>query len=262
MIETGKDVEVAELSILRRRRALARLARAGALLAPDRNGRFMGVFPKGDRRRKPLARLSREEVRTLLFEGAIAPAAFADTYRLSPAGEARVARDAAARDPLNDPWRAQHGQLVERFIMADDGVMRTARGVPLNGPFGKITHVAGKGFFSPREIEAARRLYDDWERAQHGLVAGSDWSAPPRGSTARSSGGAQEHAMVSAIDARRRVEKALGSLPMSLASAVRAACLEGSGLADLERARRWPSLSGKRVLKLGLELLADHYVVG
>lgn len=258
MIEVGKLVESAELGILRRQRALARLSRTGALLAPDRGGRFMGVFPKGDRRRRAVARLSREDVRALLFEGAIAPAGFADTYRLSPAGMARVTRDAAAREP----WREQHGALVARFVMADDGVMRTACGVPLNGPFRQLTHVAGKGFFARREIEAARRLYDDWERAQHGLVAGSDWTAPPRGSTARSSGGAQEQAMASAIDARRRVEKALGGLPMSLASAVRAACLEGAGLADLERVRRWPSLSGKRVLKLGLELLADHYGVG
>lgn len=258
MIETGKIVEVAELSILRRQRALARLGKSGALLAPERNGRAMGVFPKGDRRRKPTARLSREEVRTLLFEGAIAPAGFADTYRLSPAGAARVARDAAKREP----WRDQHGKLVERFIMADDGVMRTVCGVPLDGPFGRLTHVAGKSFFSRREIEAARRLYEDFESAQHGLIGGSDWSAPPRGSTARGSGGAQEHALISAIDARRRVEKALGGLPMSLAGAVRAACLEGSGFADLERARRWPTLSGKRVLKLGLDLLADHYGIG
>lgn len=262
MIETGKDVEVAELGVLRRLRALARLGKTGALLAPERTGRAMAVFPRGDRRRRPLARLSREDVRSLLAEGAIAPAGFADTYRLSPAGVARVARDSAQREPLNNPWREQHGKLVERFIMADDGVMRTACGVPMEGPFGALTHVAGKGFFARREIEAARRLGEDWERAQHGLVSGSDWTAPPRGSTSRGSGGAQEHAIGEAIDARRRVEKALGGLPMSLASAVRAACLEGRGFADLERARRWPSLSGKRVLKLGLELLADHYGIG
>jgi hypothetical protein len=258
MIETGKVVEVAELGILRRQRALARLGKPGALLAPERTGRAMAVFPRGDRRRRPLARLSREDVRSLLAEGAITPAGFADTYRLSPAGAARVTREAA----LREPWREQHGKLVERFIMADDGVMRTACGVPLDGPFGRLTHVAGKGFFARREIEAARRLGEDWERAQHGLVSGSDWTAPPRGSTSRGSGGAQEHAIGEAIDARRRVEKALGGLPMSLASAVRGACIEGRGFTDLERARRWPSLAGKRVLKLGLELLADHYGIG
>ncbi|MBL8560051.1 MAG: hypothetical protein JNM47_15105 [Hyphomonadaceae bacterium] len=261
MIESGHDgkiVERAELALLRRQRALARLGLKGALLAPERTGRMLGVFPKGDRRRRPLARLSREDVRALLADGALAPAGFADTYRLTPAGAVRTLREKAEREP----WRVQHGDLEERLVMADDGVMRAVWGEPRDGAFARITKVVEKGFFERREIAAAQRLQEDWERGQFGLSAGSDWTAPPFGSAARGAGGAQERALASAIDARRRVERALGGLPVSLASAVRAACLEGSGLADLERARRWPTLSGKRVLKLGLALLADHYGIG
>ncbi|KAF0170067.1 MAG: Uncharacterized protein FD160_3911, partial [Caulobacteraceae bacterium] len=72
-------------------------------------------------------------------------------------------------------------------------------------------------------------------------------------------GGAQETAANGAIDARRRVDAALGALPLSLSGAVRAACLEGCSFADIELTRRWPARSGKLVLKLALELLANHY---
>ena len=58
---------------------------------------------------------------------------------------------------------------------------------------------------------------------------------------------------------RARVETALASLPLSLAGALKAFLLEETALDQLERAQRWPSRSGKLVLKLGLELLADHY---
>jgi Domain of unknown function (DUF6456) len=247
--------ESAELSILRRRKALARLAVDGALLAPARDGRSHGVYPKGDRRRRALAKLSHEEVHVLLAEGAITRAAFAGTYRLSGPGHAFRARDAA--DFM--PWRSQHGAIVERQVMDDAGVFQTMRGTDLAGPFARLARVVEAGFFNAREIAAARTLFEDWAKSQRGLVAGSNWTAPPRGSTSRGPGGAQETAANGAIDARRRVDAALGALPLSLSGAVSAAVIEGANFADLERARRWPARSGKLVLKLALELLANHY---
>ena len=250
--------EAAELSILRRRKALARLALDGALLAPARDGRSHGVFAKGDRRRRPLAKLSNEEVHMLLAEGAIARAAFAGTYRLSGPGHAFRARDAA--DFM--PWRAQHGALVERQVMNDAGVFRPVRGADPGGPFARLQRVAEGDFFAAREVAAARTLWEDWTKSQRGLIAGSNWAAPPRGAASRGPGGAQETAAIGAIDARRRVDAALGALPLSLSGAVSAAVLEGCGFTDLERKRRWPVRSGKLVLKLALELLANHYEAG
>jgi hypothetical protein len=250
--------ENAELTLLRRRRALARLAQDGALLAPDRAGRWLCVYPKGDRRRRPLAKLAQSDVVALLAEGALAPAGFAGTWRLSPAGRAAHARAAAPEDP----WRMQHSSTMLRLLLDPETTIRPARPAEIAGPFGALVRLVPADFFAAREIAAARRLWDDWAIGQRGLVAGSNWRAPPRGSTRRGPGGAQERAAAAGIDARRRVETALGVLPLSLAGAVQAACFEGAGFEALERQRRWPARSGKLVLKLALELLADHYGLG
>lgn len=253
---TMHTAETAELSLLRRRRALERLAAPDALLAPDRTGRWHCVYPKGDRRRRPLAKLTPADVRVLVGDGAIAPAGFAGVYRLSPEG-----KKARLRTTFEDsPFRQQHAAFVARVVMSRRGPRR-ARGAEIAGPFGALVARAPHAF-EPREIAAARRLWEDHALSQHGLFAGSDWQAPPRGSTRRGSGGAQERAAAAAIDARRRVTDALGALPLSLSSAVRAACLDGAGFEALEQERRWPPRSGKLVLKLALELLADHYAIG
>ena len=56
-------------------RALARLAAPGAVLAQERGGAGYGVFPAGDRRRRPVARLRADDVRLLASTGALEAAA-------------------------------------------------------------------------------------------------------------------------------------------------------------------------------------------
>jgi hypothetical protein len=77
-------------------RALARLATANAVLAPEREGAGFGVYAHGDRRRRPLVRLSAADVRSLEAEGAIS-AVGEDTFTLNDAGRARVQRSARRR---------------------------------------------------------------------------------------------------------------------------------------------------------------------
>lgn len=243
----------------RRRKALARLAADGALLAPRRDGRGYGVFANGDRRCRPLVQLGPADVQALLVEGAIVGAGMAQCFVLSGAGRARVQRESADAAP----FAQQHAPYGARPVMdAATGALRFATGVDPSGPVGRLARIsdaAGMAFFQGREIAAARQLWEDHAAAQLGLFRGADWTAPPRGSARRGPGGAQEQAATGAIDARRRVSAALEALPASLAAALRAFLLEETGLDDLERARRWPQRSGKLVLKLGLELLADHY---
>lgn len=247
-------------TLARRRKALARLAQEGAVLAPCRDGAGHGVFPRGDRRRRPTAQLRAEDVRALALEGAIAPSGISDCWLLSGPGRARVTRDAAEEAA----FLVQHAPLVERAVMEGDGVLRMVRGVDPAGPVARLARLsdgAGAAFFSGREIAAARRLWEDVERGQRGLIRGSDWSAPPMGSAARGPGGAQESAALGAMEARRQADAALGALPRPLAAALKAFLLEETGLEALERASRWPSRSAKLVLKIALDLLADHYAM-
>jgi len=216
-------------------------------------GGGFGVFPGGDRRRRPLVRLTKEETRALEADGAVVHDAARGGYLLTPAGRARSRR---ARE--DEPgFLAQHAPIGPLRIVHEDGV-RIVKRVG-DDPFARLERLKdlnGKPWFSRSEIAAARRLREDWEAGHAGLLRGSDWSAPPRGSAPRGPGGAQEAALSSAIDARGRVEQALDSLAPPMRRAVERTCLHETGLATLEREECWPEASAKVALKCALAQLA------
>jgi hypothetical protein len=239
-------------------RVLARLARPGAILAlVARGGRGFGVFAKGDRRRRPLTRLTAAEVRSLEAEGVIARDSDLDGFILSSAGEARLARATAASD--GEAFVAQHRRVVARTVMDKDGERRTVRGHDPAESLRKMAafrDVNGGSWFGVAELRAAEKLRADWELGQIGIVRGSDLAAPPKGSASRGAGNAAEHLVGARCDARRRVAEALGSLAPPLHRAVEAVCLAEEGLEAVERMEAWPPRSGKLALKLGLAQLA------
>lgn len=246
-----------EGALARRAKALARLAQSDAVLAPLRDRAGHGVLARGDRRRRPAAVLRPEDVHALAAEGAICPSGIAQCWLLSGPGRARVRRDAAEAHPFLE----QHAPVVPRPVIEADGEIRYARGTDPGGPVARLLRLTadGAGFFSGREIAAARQIWSDFEGGQRGLLRGSDLEAAPKSGAARGPGSGQEAAMLAGLAARDSVREALEALPRPFAAAVRAFCLDETGLEALERQSRWPARSGKVVLKLALELLADHY---
>ncbi|MFZ2029330.1 MAG: DUF6456 domain-containing protein [Vitreimonas sp.] len=237
-------------------RALARLQQAGSILALEKSGRWFGVFAKGDRRRRPVARLTTTQVRGLESCGTIVRSAEPNCFVLSPAGAARVSRGHAA--PA-EAYLAQHRPIVTRTVMASDGIARDVRGHALNDTVRKLAAMhdaSGAPWFTADELSAAARLRADWERGQIGLTKGSDLSAPPRGQAARGVGNATERLAGAGCDARRRVAEALESLAPLLRRVVETVCFAERGLEVLERAQAWPPRSGKLALKLALAQLA------
>lgn len=237
-------------------RALARLEQSGAILAPDKNGQGYGAFMKGDRRRRPVARLSAAQVRALESAGAIVRSDRANCFVLSRAGASRVARAHAA--PA-DAYLAQHRPIVDRSAIAPDGVARSARGYALDDTVRRLAAMhdaAGAPWFSADELAAATRLRADWERGQIALTKGSDLTAPPRGAAAHGAGNAAERMTGAACDARRRVAKALEALAPVLRRVVEAVCFAEQGLSAVERMQSWPPRSGKLALKLALAQIA------
>jgi hypothetical protein len=237
-------------------RALAQLAAPGAVLAPERSGKGFGIFPHGDRRRRPIVRLSAAEVRELASCGAIEPRE-ADAFVLTPAGVARATRETAAP---GEAYAAQHRAIVDRAVMDGDGDVRVVRGHDVDRTMRRLAALrdsAGRPWLDSAEVAAAARLKADWERGEAGLVRGSDWSAPPRGSTARGAG--MDGALAAHCDARRRATDALAALAAPLRSVVERVCLREEGLEALERAEAWPTRSGKLALKLALAQLAESY---
>lgn len=238
-------------------RALDRLAAAGAVLAPERGGKGFGVFPHGDRRRRPVVRLNAAELRELESSGVLR-AREDGAYVLSEAGRARAMRDAALP---GEAFAAQHRPIVERAVIDAAGDVHKARGHDADRVLRRLAALrdgAGRTWLDSSELSAAARLKADWERGEVGLVRGSDWSAPPKGGTPRSAG-AQEAAMAARCDARRRATDALAALAPPLRVVVERVCLRDEGLEALERAEAWPARSGKLALKLALAQLVVSY---
>ncbi|HYD89171.1 MAG TPA: DUF6456 domain-containing protein [Vitreimonas sp.] len=233
--------------------ALARLASSAAVLAPA--GENYGVYPGGDRRRRPIVRLAPVEVRDLEACGAIEQRGDG-AYVLSEAGKARVARSLARED---EAYLIQHAPIEPRTVIDRDGDERKVRGVRRGDVLRRLAALRDAQdlpWLSEAELEAARRLRADWDASQAGLVRGSDWSAPPMGAGARGVSNAQERAMAARCDARRRVGEALDALAAPLRRVVERVCLHEDGLEALERAEGWPARSGKLVLKIGLAQMA------
>lgn len=242
------------MSAAARERALRRLAACGGVLAPLSRGAGYGVFAGADRRRRPLARLSAEQVRALAACGAVV-AAGEHVFTLADAGSARVRRESAAP---GEGFLAQHAPVIDKPVVREGGVA-CVRGFDGEGALRRLAALrdaAGRPWLSGAELEAAHRLRADWHAAQAGLVHGSDWSAPPKGGAACGPGNAQERALAARCDARRRLADALAALAAPLRRAVERACLDEQGLDAIERAEGWPARSGKLALKLGLAQLA------
>lgn len=168
-------------------RALRYLARPGATLARTLRGHAYGVFPNGDRRRRPVARLSASDVRALESAGALTRVG-EDVFKASEAGIARAKRDEAKP---GEAFLAQHTELEERIVQYDASPVRTPRGVARSIVLRRLATLCdanGGAWLSADELRAAQMARHYWETTQIGLVHGSDLSAPPLASGARGAG--------------------------------------------------------------------------
>lgn len=235
-------------------RALMRLTSPNCVLAREARGDLFGVFPGGDRRRRPVVRLTAEEARTLEADGAIEMTRDG-VYVLSAAGSSRGRREQAA--PA-EAFAAQHRPIVDRDVVDADGDVHAVRGHDPDAIVRRLSAMRdsnGAPWLSAVELGAASRLRADWDRAERGVVRGSDWASPPIGDAARATNGA-EAAMAARCDARRRLQAALSALAPALRRVVERVCLHEQGLEMMERGEAWPARSGKVALKLALAQLA------
>ncbi len=107
-------------------RALGRLLAHSAVLAPERESAGFAVFPNGDRRRRPVARLGAGDVKELAASGSLARIdGTEDAYAITEAGRARLRRGEAA--PA-ESFAAQHRPIIDRALVDQAGVMRQVRG--------------------------------------------------------------------------------------------------------------------------------------
>lgn len=231
-----------------------RLAIPGAVLKPlSGDGSAYGVFPRGDQRRRPLARLERQSVLRARAEGLITEMA-PDCFRLAQTPDILSQR-------RRGNYQTQHAvRQRKRFIDADGHIAQ--RDVNLaESPLArwmKPDRRTGTSWLTPEEFEAGERLRADYHRSVLADRITSDWDgylAPVRSGRPR----AREAAPLSAQDAKDRVMSALAAAGPGLDRIVSAVCLRETGLEAAEQADNWPRRSGKAMLKLALQRLAIHY---
>lgn len=232
---------------------LRRLVANGTCLVRDARGDF-----RHERNGRRLDKCDRLVAAELLQRGLIAPQLPASAHRfvLAESGSAMVRRFLSGAEEF-----AEQHQLREATNRLD------ARSEPIRvvvnrdeSPLSWLRHRRGPGgrpWIGEPEFAAGERLRTDFTRAQLMPRVTANWTSAV--ASGRRSGGVDAELSEVALDARRRVEKALDAVGPELAGVLTDACCFLKGLEEVERERRWPPRSAKVVLRLALDALARHY---
>ena len=151
-------------------------------------------------------------------------------------------------------------QLVERE-MTLEGPSRAAprkgaRRVTVNLAESPISWLHARGHLSDRQFAAGERLRVDWETAQLSPSMTMRWE-PVTGRGSRNDQGLNPTERQ--IAARARFDGAIAEAGKGLADILWRVVCACEGLPDAEKALEWPVRSGKLVLKLALDRVADFY---
>ncbi|MCG6859147.1 MAG: DUF6456 domain-containing protein [Salaquimonas sp.] len=174
-----------------------------------------------------------------------------DRATLSPEGHAALRR----RLHPDAGYVAQHGGLSVRHVelpQASQQVTINDGESPLTRLFTRKAHDGGS-WLTRSQFAAGERLRADFERGRLRPRMTAVWDKPVSG------GNGMAELSDFALDARRRVERALDSLDPSLAGVSLDVCCFLKGLEQVERERRWPPRSAKLMLRTALAILAGHY---
>jgi hypothetical protein len=131
---------------------------------------------------------------------------------------------------------------------------RRARTVTVNRRESPLAWLAARKLVSARQNEAGERLQADHERAALGAAVTMRWSARVDGGA-----GARIDPAEAQLAAKRRFDAAIAAVGPGLSDVLWRVVCAGESLPDSERALGWPTRSGRLVLTLALDRLADHY---
>ncbi|MGN3975364.1 DUF6456 domain-containing protein [Tsuneonella sp. SYSU-LHT278] len=150
--------------------------------------------------------------------------------------------------------------LVERELTSEgprhtDGPKARTRSVTVNLAESPIAWLHARGHLDDRLFDAGERLRADYERAQLSPSVTMRWD-PVR---ARTTGDSGLTAGEKQIAAKARFDGALAAAGKGLEDVLWRVVCAGEALPDAERALTWPARSGKLVLRLALDRVADFY---
>lgn len=115
----------------------------------------------------------------------------------------------------------------------------------------------GSRFLSPEQVAAGERLREDYELARLASSTARDWDRIVADAPAQPPGFGEAPARFDSAD--DRVSAALRSLGPGLGDVTLRCCCLLEGMEATERRMGWSARSGKIVLRIALQRLADHY---
>ena len=222
------------------------------LCALDTASARYGVFPGGDRRRRPTAKVSAHSAEQARAAGWIASVGGA--YQLTQDGIAYLKREATS-----DGFADQHREMIDVPVMVEQRIETAKKNLnesPLTR-WRRPQSQSGEALLNEREFIAGERFRDDYARSSLASRMTVDWAVQPSGGSRGCSD--FNDAPISAIAAKERVMKALDALGAELGRIITDVCIREVGLGRLESEGGWPQRSGKVALKLALGRLAEHY---
>ena len=151
-------------------------------------------------------------------------------------------------------------QLVERELTEEGprsggNAKGKRRTVTVNLSESPLGWLHSRGHLDDRLFQAGERLRADYERANLGPSVTMRWD-PVR---ARTTGDAELSAMERQVAAKARFDGALAVAGRGLQDVLWRVVCACEALPDAERSLGWPARSGKLVLKLALDRVADFY---
>ena len=224
------------------------LARAGAQLLPlpASPGR-LGVFPGGDRRRRPLAKLDQVETHAALSAGRLEFAT--GEYRQTDAGRLAVKR-------LGSGFEHQHRVLAIREIIDRDGRVSQAVTNKREGPVARWSH-----FLDAEQINAAEQFLRDYHSSTLSQPVTRNWSLDSLARTGRRGNG-NETCIANRLAAARRVSDVLAKVGPRDAEVLFSALIREESLMALGRRFAGQPRRGQRVVTQALARLVETYSAG
>lgn len=153
---------------------------------------------------------------------------------------------------------------VERELTSEGprrigGARKFRRSVTVNLAESPLGWLHARGHVDDRLFDAGERLRADYERAQLGQRVTMQWD-PVR--ITRSGQDRGLSPTERQIAARARFDGAMAAAGGGLADILWRVICGGEGLPVAEKALDWPARSGKLVLKLALDRVAEFYRIG
>ncbi|MBS1240113.1 MAG: hypothetical protein H6R45_819 [Proteobacteria bacterium] len=152
--------------------------------------------------------------------------------------------------------------LVERELTVEGprragGVEKRRRSVTVNLAESPLSWLYARGHLTDRLFDAGERLRADYERAMIGPNITMRWDL------VRVKGGeAGLNPTERQIAARARFDGAIALAGSGLSDILWRVVCAGEALPVAEKALEWPARSGKLVLKIALDRVADFYRIG